>query len=67
MGTGIGLYMSYDIIVNHMHGKLYANNTENGAKFSIEIPVERRGNQRRTFKDGKVDKEKRETDRRVNG
>jgi C4-dicarboxylate-specific signal transduction histidine kinase len=37
-GTGIGLYMSYDIIHNHIHGNLYAKNTENGAKFFIEIP-----------------------------
>ena len=41
-GTGIGLYMSYDIIVNHMNGNMYAKNTENGAKFFIEIPFERR-------------------------
>jgi signal transduction histidine kinase len=38
IGTGIGLYMSYDIIVNHMKGNLYVKNTKNGAKFFIEIP-----------------------------
>ena len=40
VGTGIGLYMSYDIIVNHMKGNLYAKNTEVGAKFFIELPIE---------------------------
>ena len=37
-GTGIGLYMSYDIVTKHFGGKLYTKNTENGAKFYIEIP-----------------------------
>ena len=37
-GTGIGLYMSYDIVTKHFAGKLYAKNTDNGAKFFIEIP-----------------------------
>ena len=46
-GTGIGLYLSYDIIVNHMKGKLYAKNTQNGAKFFIEIPIEKRDKDRR--------------------
>jgi ABC-type amino acid transport substrate-binding protein/signal transduction histidine kinase len=41
VGTGIGLYMSYDIIVNHMSGKLYASNTQYGAKFTIELPIGR--------------------------
>ena len=40
VGTGIGLYMSYDIIVNHMKGNLYAKNTDVGAKFFIELPIE---------------------------
>ena len=38
-GTGIGLYTSYDIISNHLNGKLYVKNTEDGAKFFIELPV----------------------------
>jgi len=37
-GTGIGLYMSYDIVTKHFAGNLYVKNTENGAKFFIEIP-----------------------------
>jgi len=37
-GTGIGLYMSYDIVTKHFAGNLYARNTQNGAKFYIEIP-----------------------------
>ena len=38
-GTGIGLYTSYDIITNHLNGKLYVENTNEGAKFFIELPV----------------------------
>lgn len=38
-GTGIGLYTSYDIISNHLNGKLYVQNTKDGAKFFIELPV----------------------------
>jgi len=38
-GTGIGLYMSYDIITNHIKGKLYAKNSDMGAKFFIELPL----------------------------
>lgn len=39
-GTGIGLYMSKNIIKKHFLGQLYVKNTKNGAKFFIEIPVE---------------------------
>ena len=38
-GTGLGLYMSYKIITESLKGKLYAKNTENGAKFFIELPL----------------------------
>ena len=38
-GTGLGLYMSYDIVVNHLEGKLYAKNSRNGAVFFIEFPI----------------------------
>lgn len=37
-GTGIGLYMSAQIVEKHLHGKLYAKNSDNGAVFVIEIP-----------------------------
>ncbi len=38
-GTGIGLYSGYDIIVNRLNGKFFVKNTENGAKFFIELPL----------------------------
>ncbi|MBF0520623.1 MAG: PAS domain S-box protein [Nitrospirae bacterium] len=38
-GTGIGLYMSKVIIENNMHGRLYAENEGEGAKFTIELNV----------------------------
>ncbi|MCK4874522.1 MAG: GHKL domain-containing protein, partial [Sulfurimonas sp.] len=38
-GTGLGLHMSYKIISQSLNGKLYAKNTDNGAKFFIELPL----------------------------
>ena len=40
-GSGIGLYMSKTIIEDHCGGKLSAENTENGAKFTIIMPIEK--------------------------
>jgi len=65
VGTGIGLYMSYDIIVNHMKGKLYAKNTHQGAKFFIELPTEKRVEDRRS-RNIDVKKERRVGQRRTN-
>ncbi|MEA2050811.1 MAG: FIST N-terminal domain-containing protein [Campylobacterota bacterium] len=38
-GTGLGLYMSYDIIVNNMKGEIFVKNKDNGAKFYIILPI----------------------------
>ena len=40
-GTGLGLHMSSRIIEESLKGKLYAKNTQNGAKFYIEFPLKR--------------------------
>ena len=37
-GTGIGLYISKEIIHKHMKGTLHAENSVKGAKFTISIP-----------------------------
>ena len=39
MGTGLGLHMSHQIITQSLKGRLYAKNSENGAKFFIEFPL----------------------------
>ena len=39
-GIGIGLYMSHNIITKKLNGKFYVKNTEKGAKFFIEIPLD---------------------------
>lgn len=38
-GTGLGLHISYKIITESLKGKIYVNNTVNGAKFYIELPI----------------------------
>jgi PAS domain S-box-containing protein len=38
-GTGLGLHMSYNIIVESFKGKIWAQNSKNGAKFYIELPL----------------------------
>lgn len=38
-GTGIGLYMSKTIIESHMNGSLNFENNEDGAVFTITIPI----------------------------
>jgi len=38
-GTGLGLHMSKRIIEKHLHGKMYVENSNNGALFTIELPI----------------------------
>ena len=38
-GTGLGLYMSKQIIENSMCGSLSARNIKDGAEFIISIPI----------------------------
>ena len=38
-GTGLGLHMSYKIITESLKGNIYSENTANGAKFFIELPL----------------------------
>ncbi len=38
-GRGLGMHMSYKIVTQNLDGKLYINNTENGAKVTIELPL----------------------------
>lgn len=39
-GTGLGLHICYKIVVESMHGSLKLLNTQNGAKFLIELPLD---------------------------
>ena len=41
-GTGIGLYMSYEIATKHLRGKMHAQNSQNGAQFFIELLKDKR-------------------------
>jgi len=38
-GTGLGLHISYKLIIEDMNGSLIATNINNGAKFTIELPL----------------------------
>ena len=38
-GTGLGLYMSREIVSKSLTGDLYVNNNENGAVFTIRLPL----------------------------
>ena len=38
-GTGLGLYMSRTIVEKHMHGKLEVQNINDGACFTIKLPI----------------------------
>jgi signal transduction histidine kinase len=38
-GTGLGLHMCYKIVTESLQGKIWAQNTNKGAKFFIEIPL----------------------------
>ncbi len=38
-GTGIGLYMSKQIVERHMDGELKCENSEYGARFTIKLPL----------------------------
>ena len=39
-GTGLGLYMSYKIVVENLNGQLYVNNSQFGAKFFIVLETD---------------------------
>lgn len=39
VGTGVGLYMSYQILQNKFNGQIKARNVKNGARFTIIVPL----------------------------
>jgi len=39
-GTGLGLYMSFNIVKDSLKGNIYIENTKIGAKTFIELPIE---------------------------
>lgn len=40
IGTGLGLYISRTIVQEHCRGQLLARNTEEGACFTIKLPLD---------------------------
>jgi len=38
-GTGLGLYLSYEIIRTYFKGEIFAQNLEEGVRFTIKIPL----------------------------
>ena len=38
-GTGLGLYMSHKIVTESLHGTILVNNAQNGAVFTIILPL----------------------------
>lgn len=38
-GTGIGLYMTQSIIVNHFKGSIQLKNTSKGVRFTMVLPI----------------------------
>lgn len=43
-GTGLGLFIAYDIIKNHLDGEITAKNAENGVEFILKFNKLRRAN-----------------------
>ena len=43
-GTGLGLYLTKQIIEDHFDGKIYFTNEINGVTFTVELTEEHNGN-----------------------